>query len=157
MSSETSWTPVELSPDSAPSAGAFSIAAHGAGLIFVSGQIPRDPVTGEWEKDRSFDDQAKRVFGNLDLAVKAAGAGLVDVVNVGVRGASRWKRTQRGDSVVVHPVRPAYASIGEHQVRSSATYPDPSLGTGAQGSSRRTIDWHAVVEIGTKAMRERGS
>ena len=82
MSSDATWTPVELPRGAAPPAGAFSVAAHAAGLIFVSGQVPRDPKTGEWEKAGSFDEQARRVFGNLELAVRDAGARLADVVSV---------------------------------------------------------------------------
>jgi 2-iminobutanoate/2-iminopropanoate deaminase len=64
----------------APSAvGPYSQAVAAGGLVFVSGQIPLDPATGELiEGDIAA--QAERVLANLGAVLKAAGLGFGDVV-----------------------------------------------------------------------------
>ena len=56
MTEDHSWTPIELSPEHALPAGAFSPAVEAAGLVFVSGQVPRDPVSRQWVKDRPLEE-----------------------------------------------------------------------------------------------------
>ena len=63
MTEDRSWTPIELSPEHAPPAGAFSPAVEAAGLVFVSGQVPRDPVSGQWVKDFRPPFPARAVVG----------------------------------------------------------------------------------------------
>jgi 2-iminobutanoate/2-iminopropanoate deaminase len=94
MTEDRSWTPIELSPEHAPPAGAFSPAVEAAGLVFVSGQVPRDPVSGQWVKERPLEEQARRVFSNLALTLGAAGLELRDVASVSVFLAdiSHWGR-----------------------------------------------------------------
>ena len=43
---ERQWQPVRLGNDVPPPVGAYSPAARAGGFVFVSGQVPRDPVTG---------------------------------------------------------------------------------------------------------------
>ena len=64
--------------------GAYSqaIVAEGA-LVFVSGQGPVDPVTGEFRLG-SIGEQAKLVFDNLATLLEAAGTSWTDVVRVGI-------------------------------------------------------------------------
>lgn len=49
--------------------------------LFVSGQGPVDPNSGEFIGD-TFEKQAVRTFENLELIVKASGASMSDVVKV---------------------------------------------------------------------------
>lgn len=49
--------------------------------MFVSGQIPRDPVTGEMAGD-DIESQTRQVIRNIERALQAAGATLSDVVSV---------------------------------------------------------------------------
>ena len=49
-------------------------------MLFVSGQTPKDPKTGEIPQD--FRAQAQRCLENLKAVVEAAGATLGDVVKV---------------------------------------------------------------------------
>ena len=53
------------------------------GSVYLSGQIPLDPATGELV-DGDIAAQARRVFDNLRAVSEAAGASLDDVVRVGI-------------------------------------------------------------------------
>ena len=75
------------SPDAPKAIGPYSQAVRAGQLLFVSGQVPRDPASGRWEKERPLDEQVRRVFSNLALTLRAAGADLADVVNVYIKVA----------------------------------------------------------------------
>ncbi len=68
----------------APAAiGPYSQAVRAGGHVFLSGQIPLDPATGQLvEGDIRI--QTQRVFDNLKAVCEAAGASLDDVVRVGI-------------------------------------------------------------------------
>ena len=70
--------------DNAPAAiGTYSQAIEANGLVFLSGQIPLDPVTME-VVDGDFESRARRVFDNLAAVAEAAGGSLDDVVKLTV-------------------------------------------------------------------------
>jgi 2-iminobutanoate/2-iminopropanoate deaminase len=60
-----------------------AIAATGK-LIFVAGQIPLDPQTGEIVGSGDVAAQTERALTNLTAILAAAGASLADVVKTGV-------------------------------------------------------------------------
>ena len=69
-----------ISTDKAPAAiGPYSQAIVANGFVFVSGQIPIDPATGQIEPG-GIAEQAKRVLENLKAVLEAAGSSLADVV-----------------------------------------------------------------------------
>lgn len=76
-------TPIELGGDMPRAAGAYSRAVQAGGLLFVSGQVPRDFRTGELAGD-DLESQARAVLDNLRAVLAAAGAGLEDLVAVTV-------------------------------------------------------------------------
>lgn len=55
----------------------------GSGLLYVSGQTPIDPETGELV-DGDVGTQTQRVFANLQHVLDAAGTSLADVIKVNV-------------------------------------------------------------------------
>ena len=63
--------------------GPYSQAILAGGWLFVAGQIPLDPETGEMVKG-GFEDKVRRVLDNLKAIVEAAGGSLGDVVKVTV-------------------------------------------------------------------------
>lgn len=64
----------------APAAiGPYSQAVRAGDLLFLSGQIPLDPATGELERG-DIAAQTKRVMENLRAVLAAAGAGFDAVV-----------------------------------------------------------------------------
>lgn len=77
------WTPVHLPADCAPPAGPYSPAVRAGELLFVSGQVPRNPKTGETE-GTDLKHQARRTLENLGMVLAAAGAAVEDVVSVSV-------------------------------------------------------------------------
>ena len=69
-----------IATDDAPKAvGPYSQAINFANLLFVSGQIPLDPHSGEIVGD-DIEVQTKRVLENLKAIVAASGMGLEDVL-----------------------------------------------------------------------------
>ncbi len=63
--------------------GPYSQAVRAGDFLFVSGQIPIDPSSGELVKG-DFREAVKRVMENLKAIVEAAGASIDDVVKVTV-------------------------------------------------------------------------
>lgn len=78
---ERQWQPVSLGPDIPAPVGAYSPAVRAGPFVFVSGQVPRDPKSGELIGD-DVETQTKQVIANLQRALEAAGASLSDVVSV---------------------------------------------------------------------------
>jgi 2-iminobutanoate/2-iminopropanoate deaminase len=74
----------EIRTDKAPKAiGPYSQAIVANGFVFVSGQIPVDPASGELNTG-SIEDQARLVLRNLSAVLEAAGCSLDNVVKSGV-------------------------------------------------------------------------
>src|SRR5215813_10287351 len=74
-----------ISTSQAPSAiGPYSQAIRSGNLLFVSGQIPIDPSTGNVIDDKSIQGQTRRVLQNLMAIVEAAGGSAQSVVKTTV-------------------------------------------------------------------------
>lgn len=70
--------------DQAPKAiGPYSQAVRAGNTVYLSGQIPLDPKSGELVKG-DIATETRRVFDNLKAVAGAAGDGLQDVVRVTV-------------------------------------------------------------------------
>jgi reactive intermediate/imine deaminase len=68
--------------ENAPAAiGPYSQAVRAGDLVFLSGQIPLDPATGELVGG-DFEARARRVFDNLKAVADAAGGTLDQAVKV---------------------------------------------------------------------------
>ena len=63
--------------------GPYSQAVKANGFIFISGQIPFDPATGQLVEG-GIAQQAERVLENLRAIVEAAGSSMQKAVRVGV-------------------------------------------------------------------------
>ena len=73
-----------IATNNAPQAvGTYSQAVKCGSTVYVSGQIPLDPLTGELEKG-SMDAQIRRVFDNLLAIVRAAGGDFSQVAKLNV-------------------------------------------------------------------------
>src|SRR5688572_32650167 len=74
-----------ISTPLAPSAlGSYSPAVRAGNRVFVSGQIPVDPATGNLIEARDIQSQARRSLLNLQALVTAAGGSLANVVRTTV-------------------------------------------------------------------------
>ena len=103
-----------ISTDQAPQAiGPYSQAVQSGDLLFISGQIPLDPATGE-AVSGGIEAAARRVFDNLKAVCEAAGLGLENIVQL------RLYLTDLGDFATVNgimeeyiqPPYPARAAVG---------------------------------------------
>jgi reactive intermediate/imine deaminase len=70
-------------PDAPAAIGPYSQAVHAGGMVFLSGQIPLDPATGELVAG-DLAVQARRAFDNLAAVCAAAGGSLADVARLGL-------------------------------------------------------------------------
>jgi len=70
--------------DRSPAAiGPYSQAVKHGQMVFLSGQIPLDPASGE-VVEGGIEAQARRAFDNLKAVVEAAGGTLDNVVRLGL-------------------------------------------------------------------------
>ncbi|MDO4232151.1 MAG: RidA family protein [Lautropia sp.] len=73
-----------ISTPNAPAAiGPYSQAVRAGNIVFLSGQIPLDPKTGELAEG-GFEAQVHQAFRNLKAVVEAAGGRLDQVVRLGL-------------------------------------------------------------------------
>jgi len=63
--------------------GPYSQAVRAGNFVFISGQIPIDPKTGEIVRE-DIKTQAKRALENIKAIVEAAGGSLKNIVKVNV-------------------------------------------------------------------------
>ncbi len=73
-----------ISTNNAPQAiGPYSQAVKAGNLIFISGQVPINPETGDVVSG-SIKDQSHQVIKNIENICKAAGYGLGDIVKLSI-------------------------------------------------------------------------
>ena len=70
-------------PDAPAAIGTYSQAVRAGQLLFVSGQVPLDPATGQMVEG-DIAAQTRRVFDNLAAVLKAGGRSFADVVRTTV-------------------------------------------------------------------------
>ena len=71
-----------ISTENAPQAiGPYSQAVKVGGLMFISGQIPLNPETGDLVSG-SIEDEANQVLQNIKSICEAAGHGMEDIVKI---------------------------------------------------------------------------
>lgn len=122
---ERQWQPVRLGPDIPPPAGAYSPAARAGGFVFISGQVPRDPISGALVGN-DIESQTTQVIANVKRGLEAAGASLADVVSMVVYLAdiddwSRFNAVYKELMPTPYPTRTALgASLREILVEVSA-------------------------------------
>ena len=76
--------PTIINSDKAPAAiGPYSQAVKTGNLVFLSGQIPIDPATGELVPG-GLAEQAQQVFANINAVLQTAGTSLSNVVKSSV-------------------------------------------------------------------------
>jgi 2-iminobutanoate/2-iminopropanoate deaminase len=107
------WTPVFLGADIPAPAGAYSPAARAGDLVFVSGQTPRDPLSGT-VVGSDVVTQSRQTLENVRRVLEAAGASLADVVSVTVYLADErdWGDFNTVYKTFFEPPYPARAVVG---------------------------------------------
>ncbi len=100
--------------DKAPTAiGSYSQAVKVGNTVYLSGQIPLDPVTMT-VVEGGMDAQISRVFDNLKAVAEAAGGSLADIVklNVFLTDLAYFALVNEIMSGYFHEPFPARAAIG---------------------------------------------
>lgn len=89
---------VLASPDAPKAIGPYSQAIRSGDLVFLSGQIPLDPHTGEMVGGQDVGAQTERVMKNLEAVLAAASLSFANVVKTTIY------LTDLGDFAVVNDV-----------------------------------------------------
>lgn len=99
-------------PANAPPGGHYSHATTGAGLVFISGQLPIDPQ-GVRLTGAPFADQSRCAIANLLAALSAAGSGPERLlkVNVYIVDIAHWPAFDAVYAAQLGHHRPARAVI----------------------------------------------
>ena len=103
-----------VSTDQAPAAiGPYSQAVRVGATVYLSGQIPLDPETGDVVA-RDFGSQVRRVFDNLQAVAHAAGGSLASIVRLTVylTDLDRFAELNEIMSEYFEEPYPARAAIG---------------------------------------------
>lgn len=75
------WSPVFLPDSFPPPKGPYSPAVRAGDFVYVSGQTPRDPMTGALMGD-DVATQARATLSNVQRVLQQAGAALSDVISL---------------------------------------------------------------------------
>jgi reactive intermediate/imine deaminase len=108
--------------DAAPKAiGIYSQAVRAGDTVYVSGQIPLDPATGELVTG-DIEAEIRRAFDNLAAIAKAAGGSLADAVKVTVflTDLAHFAKVNEIMAQYVPEPWPARAAVGVSQLPKGA-------------------------------------
>lgn len=122
-----------IQTDQAPAAiGAYSQAVRVGATVYLSGQIPLDPASGEMVTG-AIEVHLRRVFDNLQAVARAAGGDLRDVakLNVFLTDLANFPEVNRVMAEYFQAPYPARAAVGV-----------AALPRGAQ------VEMDAVMEMG---------
>lgn len=103
---------VVLTTDAPQPAGHYSQAMKHGGLVYVSGQLAIDPISGE-KRLGSIEEQTEQVLRNVAAIVKAAGGSMDSVLKttVYVSDIGLWDRVNRVYGEFFGNHRPARAVV----------------------------------------------
>ena len=104
----------------APKAGGHYAQAivHG-GLVFVSGQLPLDPVTGDVVGEGDIEAQTERTLRNVEAILVASGSSLDRVVQmtIYITGRALWAQVNAVYARILGDHRPARAVIPVPEIK----------------------------------------
>ena len=102
--------------------GPYSQAVEAEGVLYLSGQVPLDPETGELVEGGAA-EQTRRCLENLDAVSRAAGTRLQDAarLTVYVTDMSRFAEVNEVYSEFFEPPFPARVTIGVAALPAGAT------------------------------------
>jgi len=106
-------------PDAPAPAGHYSQAVIQNGFVFVAGQLPLDPATGDLVGADDMEAHARRVFENVAAILRAAGSGLDRLVSVTIYVTDRthWAAVNRVYAELLGDHRPARAVVPVPELR----------------------------------------
>jgi 2-iminobutanoate/2-iminopropanoate deaminase len=104
---------IKISTEAAPAAaGHYSQAVVHNGLVYVSGQLPLDPVTRQ-VVDGGLEPQARQVIANISSILQAAGSSLDNILKatIYIPDSSYWPEINRVYAECMGDHKPARAVI----------------------------------------------
>lgn len=104
---------IKISTEAAPAAaGHYSQAVVHNGLVYVSGQLPLDPVTRQ-VVDGGLEPQARQVIANISSILQAAGSSLDNILKatIYIPDSSYWPEINRVYADCMGDHKPARAVI----------------------------------------------
>ncbi|MCU0636492.1 MAG: RidA family protein [Gemmatimonadaceae bacterium] len=106
------WTPVFLEGLPLP-AGAYSPGVRAGPLLFISGQVPKDPATGQLVGD-DVAAQTRQVFANLERVLAAAGGSLANLaaMTVHLADVDEWGAFDAVYRELMRPPFPTRTVVG---------------------------------------------
>jgi 2-iminobutanoate/2-iminopropanoate deaminase len=93
---------VVATPDAPAAIGPYSQAVKAGNFVFLSGQIPLDPQTGQMIGGDDVEAQTQQVMKNLEAVLQAANSGFAQVVKATIFV------TDLGDFAVVNKIYASY-------------------------------------------------
>lgn len=102
-----------IQTERAPTAiGPYSQAIQAGDLIFLSGQIPIDPMTGDLVKGE-IDQQTRQVLENIKAVLESEGLGMADVVKTTIflRDMGRFSQVNEIYAAYFPPPPPARSTV----------------------------------------------
>jgi reactive intermediate/imine deaminase len=108
-------------PDAPQAIGTYSQAVRVGPTVYISGQIPLDPATGEMVSG-DIEAEIRRVFDNLSAVAKAAGGSLKHAVRVTVflTDLSNFAKVNEIMATYFPQPWPARAALGVSQLPKGA-------------------------------------
>jgi 2-iminobutanoate/2-iminopropanoate deaminase len=93
--------------------GPYSQAVEAGGVLYLTGQVPLDPGTGELVEG-GLPEQARRCLENLDAVCRAAGASLGDAAKLTIylTNISRFAEVNEVYAEFFEPPYPARVTVG---------------------------------------------
>ena len=113
MAGSSNWQVVELGAGFPAPVGAYSPVIRAGDFLFVSGQVPTDPATGN-VVGKTVAEQTKYVIEKLGRTLAAAGSALRDVVSVTVYLAdiNDWTEFNGAYKAAFQPPYPTRTTVG---------------------------------------------
>lgn len=100
-------------PDAPPPKGPYSPALRAGPFVYVSGQVPRDPASGELVGNE-IATQTRQVLSNVQRLLEQAGASLKDVISVTVylTDVDNWAAMNEVYKEFFSPPYPTRTAVG---------------------------------------------